>query len=95
MNEQDWGPWTEHDGKGCPLRPWEYAQAECADGYVGCGCWPYGGDTPPPGTCSYWLWSSLPSYWWHKRVIRYRVRKPRGLVILENMLADLPEGVDA
>jgi len=28
-------------------------------------------------------------------ICRYRIGKPRGLVMLEELLADLPEGVDA
>jgi hypothetical protein len=29
------------------------------------------------------------------RLIRYRIRKPKGLTILEELLEDLPERVDA
>jgi hypothetical protein len=80
----DWGPWIEHDGKGCPdlvghsiecvVRRDEDAPKvrveDCEEHY-----------SAP------WLWAILPC---HYQIIRYRVRKPRGLTILEELIADLP-----
>lgn len=95
MSDQ-WGPWIEHDGKGCPcVGMWVEAVCECqpgvftvAEGITGS----FGGES--------WHWENWckPSAYWRclcARVIRYRIRKPRGLTILESLLHDLPEGVDA
>jgi hypothetical protein len=95
----EWGPWIEHDGKGCPcLGAW--AQTERLGKYV----FPHTGThrailegrIEEPAN---WDWSRfgerLPRGTVASKVIRYRIRKPRGLTILESLLADLPERVDA
>jgi hypothetical protein len=94
---EDWGPWIEHDGKGCPLPVgtaysafdvWADGHEEYFEAFAG-----------ERGGFSWdWQWS-LGSPPGHKyaatRIVRYRVRKPRGLTILEGLLSDLPETVDA
>jgi hypothetical protein len=45
-------------------------------------------------TGSSWHWAVIRGAEWDP-VIRYRIRKPRGLVILETLLTSLPEDVDA
>lgn len=93
---EEWGPWIEHDGKGCP----------CVGAYVhleafGMGCFlcVAGEDcrangVDPSGPSSAWLWreGNHPVF---QEVVRYRIRKPRGLAILESLLENLPEQVDA
>jgi hypothetical protein len=37
-----------------------------------------------------WDWTNS---WECSRIIRYRIRKPRGLTLLENLIADLPAPV--
>lgn len=91
----EWGPWIEHDGKGCPCvgkfvhvvfdRPGISPDGTITSEEFGIAG-QHGGES--------WLW--LPVY---TRVIRYRIRKPRGLTILEELLQSLPaperEGADA
>jgi hypothetical protein len=98
----EWGPWIEHDGKGCPCRG-EYVQAidrgrvtaEFVAGTQLCAgrmfevaeSWT---DNMPNA----WTWGSMRRRSQYE-IIRYRIRKPRGMTILESLLEDLPEGVDA
>lgn len=87
---EEWGPWIEHDGRGCP----------CVGMFVElvalCVCL---GELPPrrgtplaTSTLMSWDWANHPKY---TAVLRYRIRKPRGMVVLEGQLADLREGVEA
>lgn len=80
---EEWGPWIEHDGKGCP----------CA------GQWTEGvnlNGRSREGIASQagagWVWL-MP----HPResVIRYRIRRPKGMAILDAILRNLPERIDA
>ena len=91
----EWGPWIEHDGKHTPANG-TIVQIEYANGLLLVGVV---GDRPKTGKelgvpiyygetfASSWIWGewglSVP-------IIRYRIRKPRGLTILENLIADLP-----
>lgn len=79
----EWGPWIEHDGKGCPCVG-QYVHVVVVNSYgfeketfVIAGS--QGGKS--------WDWRNAPKY---TRIIRYRIHKPRGLTILENLIADLP-----
>lgn len=89
----EWGPWIEHDGKGCPCVG-QLVQIVERDHGV----------SPPriagamfDGTESWsgsgWHWAVIPygpdGVEWDP-IIRYRIRKPRGLTILEQVLSDLP-----
>lgn len=103
---EEWGPWIEHDGSGCPIKRGELAEIVWADGTsviafnsgqsakeAGVNKWrPYSG----PLFASSWVWSEIGT---KIPVARYRICKPRGLIILESLLQDLPapvrEGVDA
>lgn len=87
----EWGPWIEHDGKGCPLP---------VGTYVMCGWEEYPGSFyvdegfVGDGGCFGWDWK-----WWLKsvpglpgicaRVVRYRVRKSPslGFKILQKIAA--------
>lgn len=99
MSDQDeWGPWAAHHGGGCPCAG-QWAQ------------WQYHKDLPDwmprvdvkgrrrlsasvvegiatGGSC--WLWR--PGY---VRIIRYRVRKPRAMKLIQSLLENLPERIDA
>jgi hypothetical protein len=91
----EWGPWIDHDGKGCPCvgKLVDMVFAGCAQdtGIAGAQCARLG--IPHNGVGSAWFWETeTPEY---DYIIRYRIRKPRGLVILESLLENLPEGVDA
>ncbi len=95
MTQKDeWGPWIEHDGKGCPVVG-QYVQDVCRfrDGHI----WETEGVVSSQDAEG-WDWS-LPSecgfFGELGRVIRYRIRKPRGLTILEDIAQGVrePEGV--
>lgn len=106
-DEGEWGPWIEHDGAGVNVPGQCVLEIEWADGlgkYV-----PKEGATIDVNTYPgfFWRWKTVRAGWFRserKRVcddpdyapiIRYRIRKPRGLTILESLLENLPEGVDA
>jgi hypothetical protein len=97
MTQQDeWGPWIEHDGKGCPCKG-QYGEVIFGDGDVFIGVFGHAGKTKngdtvlaSNGRMRSWEWVEG----FHK-VIRYRIRKPRGMAILEALLQDLPQDVDA
>jgi hypothetical protein len=92
----EWGPWIEHDGAGCPCEGC-YTQDWLADGRVVEGIVEIGHNALLPGEMSAWVWSSLDVWHFPGRVIRYRIRKPRGLTILKSLIEKLPlpEKVDA
>lgn len=88
---EEWGPWIDHDGKGCPCVG-EYVQAvelslirgectfEAVAGMRGGFSWDWQwASKPVPGI------GSLAS-----RIIRYRIRKPRALLNLIEMVENLP-----
>ncbi len=88
MSEEQWGPWIEHDGGPRPVPKGTFCHLIFVTGLqsvgpVGCG---RDGLAITPDNAP----------WGHPNlIIRYRIRKPRGLVILETLLTDLPEDVDA
>jgi hypothetical protein len=84
----EWGPWIEHDGGENPVGGGFFTQIETRSGYC----------RAPAGDLSEkWVWPwGWNGYAIHGGdILRYRIRKPRGLTILESLLADLPETVDA
>ena len=96
---EEWGPWVEHDGKGCPCRGM-IVESEQADGLIeihiadGVSRCAYTGK-PKPRTFNdvdLWNWmqcrTSVPSRW-DKRIIRYRIRKPRALLDMIERAAKL------
>lgn len=89
----EWGPWIEHDGKGCPCVG-QYVHvvfARDTTWHIGNGSGIYinkrewVGITNPRNGHGSWDWRTFCN-----PVIRYRTRKPRGLTILEELLSDLP-----
>ena len=94
----EWGPWIEHDGRGCPLPAGTIGEAELRCQFVAsfvaqCGSTRGGPFVVSRKAGSAWVWGS--SAFPEEEVLRYRVRKPRGMVVLESLLAELPERVDA
>lgn len=85
MTQEQWGPWIEHDGNGCPCAG-EWIQAEDEDGHRAEGIAP----DCCTGGARHWYANNPP----YVQVIRYRIRKPRGLTILQR-IAEQPERVDA
>lgn len=92
----EWGPWKDHDGKGCPcVGKWVQIEldqdAECCP-----SDWAQLSPRMFEGHVSEELAEGAEWYWeWGPRAIRYRIRKPRALLDLIKMLKNLPEEVDA
>lgn len=88
----EWSDWIEHDGTCVPVMDGEFYHAIYEDGDEEFAV--QGGDGLIASGAAYkcdngsWLW--LEPY---EPIIRYRIRKPRGLTILENLIADLPAPV--
>lgn len=84
------GPWVDHDGKGCPLLPGTAFQA--VD--LSCGGWPmiFDGIAWSGGGYS-WDWRYQTTFVpgtliFASQIIRYRIKKPAGLKILEAVLRE-------
>lgn len=89
----EWGPWIEHDGSGCPC-PGLYVATVAPTGREmehiahGIACDGFGRRYPvEKATADAWVWRE-PEF---DSVIRYRIRKPKGLTVLEGLLEDVPE----
>jgi len=100
---EEWGPWIEHDGKGCPVVGFLVETIDAygtvdrfiagTQGVTDSGkVVPFAWDASAPNV---WNWPSLLPEDIGFAVIRYRVRKPLGLTILEGLIERLPEKVDA
>lgn len=93
---EEWGPWIEHDGKGCPLPVGIMCEAEGE-----CGARTFRQvsfirhDTKrrptKPDCYNPWFWDTLSTddRFWNAVVVRYRTRKAKGLVVCEDILADV------
>lgn len=81
----EWGPWIEHDGMPVPHLAGEWLHIIGADGREGEGMLKFAG-----AKGSLWRWKTILKSHWSKRIIRYRIRKPRGLIILQDLIENLP-----
>jgi hypothetical protein len=93
----EWGPWIEHDGKGCPPEVvGRYIQIASLrrDGTVKLN---EGVVRQHHGRDIAWLGGGSEGGWWIMPIIRYRIRKPRALLQLIDAAENLPapERVDA
>jgi hypothetical protein len=83
---EEWSDWIEHDGRGCPcVGMWVQAVMDSGKLREGIA----GGE----GGRS-WTWE-LADKAFIARLIRYRIRKPRGLTMLEEIAKGVREPVDA
>jgi hypothetical protein len=85
---EEWGPWIEWSGWGNPA-PGMYVAIQIR------GKWPIGNipnGNPECDRSEVWAWFHDGD---SDDIIRYRIRKPKGMVILESLLADLTETVEA
>ena len=92
---EEWGPWIEHDGKGCPCVG-KYVEVELRNGktieaIAGSECRRAG--VSVDGDRSAWVWLARSDYLKQTEVIRYRIRRPRGLTILQDLIENLPAPV--
>jgi hypothetical protein len=78
----EWGPWVEHDGKGCPLPRGVSSEAMCRDGEIRRGTV----GRLDHGSNSAWAWAG--KWMCFKDVIRYRIRRPRAVEDLARLAAD-------
>lgn len=85
---EEWGAWIEHDGEHMPPQG-----AICQATFDDCRTLTGVIDQADETHRAAFLWLLPEDDASH--VIRYRIRKPRGLTILENLIADLPEEVHA
>ena len=98
-DESEWGPWIEHDGKGCPVRGQlvrcevdddiHRLSKESADARI---IAPRIVEHIPRHGVRHASWHWTPGY---VRVLRYRIRKPRAMKLIQSLLENLPERVDA
>lgn len=89
----EWGPWIEHDGQDCPCRGMYvhvvYSEPDCL------GVAELFGVVPQDAgyyCASQWVWHKALKYG-RPLIIRYRIRKPRALADLQDLIADLPAPV--
>ena len=90
---EEWGPWIENDGSGCPVPVGTFVRVE-----MKCGLTSEGRVTPETANATNWL--AYCQYGGPDRpkfVRRYQVRRPRGMEVLDRILAktDLPVKEDA
>lgn len=93
--QEDWGPWVQHDGKGCPCVG-QYVELELTTDGLGVTAsgktdWTIIGIVQA-GNLLAWDWSKFntmkPNGMLTPKVIRYRIRRPKGMAILNAVLAD-------
>lgn len=94
-DDSSWSEWFLHDGKGCPCvgqMVWvaydNLPDAEFIAGTRQCFGSVVVGVYEGGHPCR-WTWDSLPT----SRIIRFRIKKPRALLDLIQLIADLPAPV--
>lgn len=92
-DREEWGDWIEHDGAGVPddvIGAWAQVEMRTYQGDLAVN---EGIMTLPLSLPEIMCWTGggfFERLHYACPVIRYRIRKPRGLTILENLIADLP-----
>lgn len=81
--KEEWGPWTSHDGSGCPFPAGTIVEVLFEDAF---GYRSRTVATVTGGSYSSWNWETYPEL---KRIIRYREKRPRGMQILDAVLKDV------
>lgn len=87
--QYEWGPWVEHDGRGCPC----VGKVVQVQGFCGLG-----GELPVETVVAgsmgggSWDWRNYPIF---TKVIRYRIRRPLVRKYLQEITDTLPEMEDA
>lgn len=93
-DREDWGPWVEHDLSGCPVKDGEVVEVFCVTH-----------DLPDGASCVVRIGHDYPRQNWDRvdelarrallvgkvrGIVRYRVKKPRALQQLREMIETLP-----
>ena len=94
MSEQR-GAWFNHDGKGCPAKVGEVIEIEAHLGNVPWGNLVKIETIIKRADFSRPCWTRRNPSTGETQVVRYRIRKPRGLTILDDIIADLPQPAEA
>ena len=85
--QEEWGPWIDHDGKGCPcvglVVQVERRNGEVVGPYV---AYSKRKGYPTPGNNMHDSWYHLPK---PRDIIRYRIRKPLAMSILTDILREV------
>ena len=87
---EEWGPWIEHDGGPCPVPDGTICHRvfnEPANGTDKTACGKLEHISPVEAVWERRAWEWVPGAVW---IIRYRIRKPRALIELREMIANLP-----
>lgn len=83
----EWGPWLIHDGGDCPCVGY-YVRVEGLDARGG-----YQADDMIASNVPSWNWKNYglrnTSGQLISKIIRYRIRKPKGLTILQSILREV------
>lgn len=91
MTESEYGPWINHDGKGCPVvGMWVHVvsfKGDEAEGVVQPAC-----NDPKARKRSRWFWRDYVDCMAIDGVKKYRIRKPRGMSILLSILSEVERG---
>lgn len=85
MTEPEWGPWIEHDGKGCSCVG-QYVQSEERRGLIEY----HVASSGKNASGNAWDWSTCPLFQGH-HIIRYRIRKPRAMKLLQSIVENPPK----
>ncbi len=87
-DQEEWGPWIDHDGNPAPNLQGLYMRVRTYNGRDEEGCM-RATETPPDDMFCAWVWSSIPREFWGHRIIRYRIRKPRAISQLQEMIREM------
>ena len=84
----EWGPWIKHDGSCCPVPAGTFVHVVTKGGEEEFGF--------IKGTArTHFDWAVVMAHYgnddWY--ITRYRIRKPRGLILLQTLLHELDEPV--
>ena len=87
-DQEDWGPWIEHDGKGCPcVGEWIHVvsfKGDEAEGIAKPSC-----NNPVAWRRSRWFWRDYDDGMRIDGAKKYRIRRPKGISILTAILREV------
>lgn len=93
-DDAEWGPWQEHDGQGMPDHArgrWCRAVWELLPGYFQVDEGMAGSGSGYGWDWKYWGMIHPETGFIIARIVRYQLRKPKGLTLLEQIAANPPQ----